>query len=158
MADTGKKIDRYIDSLLSQAEVPDTSPEFTKFLMERVGREYRSALEERKRDRIARYIIGFLTIFILGVSITIGYVFGSKESTTSSPVVDISPAVETSRDYLQRFIDFVLGMPAGLFDMLGLSLMPQTVSIILSVVGIIALFAAADRVFLKGKFINTSGK
>ncbi|MGA2667769.1 MAG: hypothetical protein ABSF32_02500 [Ignavibacteria bacterium] len=152
MPDNSKKIEEYIDNALRRSSVYITSANFTSVLMERVAAENKTAIEELKRDRIAKYIIGTFISLTLFVTIIIGYLSGgevnSKIETTS---VRIQPTIETSSNYVQQFVGYIKSFSMGILNYLGLSATPKTLSILLSFLLIFALYLVADRIFLKGR-------
>jgi uncharacterized membrane protein len=152
MADNNRKIEEYIDNALRRSSIYNTSANFTSVLMERVTAESKTAVEELKRDRIAKYIIGTFISLTLFVTVIIGYLSGGEvNSKIETSRVRIQPTIETSSDYVQQFVGYIKTFSMGILNYLGLSATPKALSILLSLLFVFALYLAADRIFLKGR-------
>jgi hypothetical protein len=151
--DFDKIFNTFLDNRLRRADVNKTSDNFTKLLMERVNNENKTAVEEIKTDRLAKYIIGgfsFLT-FLAAIFAGLYSSSGSKGKTGS---ISFEPTLQTSTNYFLSFYESISTFFVNLFGMLGLHVSMQTVIIIGGLILAFALFYAADRLLLRGKLVN----
>ena len=153
MTDIKRNIDRFLDEKLRSSGVSGTSDAFGGFLMNRIADENKKILAENKSDRIVKYMIGSFTALLIGITVLMGLLSGSSSSVHSSreTAVNFSPAIESSNNYLERFISFVQNIFAGLLNLLGISASSKSFSIILMVVAVVMLFLAADKFLMRGK-------
>jgi hypothetical protein len=137
---------------LRRSPLTRTSVNFTQSLMEKAAAERRYAVEDIKRDRIAKYIIGIFISLILAVTIMIGY--ASKREVSSgieTSSVKIQPTIETSTNYLQKFSELIESASLKVISILGFSANSDMLTIIFYIILLIAFYLAADRIFLKGR-------
>jgi hypothetical protein len=156
--DFDKILNTFIENKLRKAEVKKTSDNFTQLLMQRVNTESKEALEEGKRDRIAKYIIGAFSFLAIIFTVLTG-ILGTSQSSKSSVSKNISfePAIDTSSNYFWRFWDTISSFFTKIFDALGLSISIETLSIIGGLILVVTLFFLADRIFLRGKLKSQQG-
>ena len=153
-----RKIDDFIENKLKRASLARTSGDFTSHLMNKVQSEYKTAVEEAKRDRIAKYIIGIFCSLILVITIMVGYLAKSDVSSTiESTNIKIEPTIVTSTNYFQQFITFIQNLFINILSFFGLTVSLQSVNIIAGLIVIFTLFLVADRIFLKGKLRSIHG-
>ena len=147
-----KHIDDFIENKLRKSPLVKTSGNFTAMLMEKIQAEGKLALEETKSDRIAKYIIGGVSSLIIGFTVLIAYLTGSKDtSTTDATGIDISPALHSSNNYFERFTSFIESIFIKSLELVGLSASSKTVSITLTILGIVCMFLLAERYLIRGK-------
>ena len=147
-----RKIDEFIESKLRQAKLENTSSDFSRFVMKRVSSEYKSYVEEEKRDRVAKYIIGAFSSLMVVFTFILGYLAKSDiNSTVKSTGINIEPTVETSNNIVLQFLGYIQNFFVNVLAMLGLTATPQTISMIVGLVLVVAFYFLADRYFLKGK-------
>ena len=147
-----RKIDEFIESKLRQAKPENTSSDFSRFVMKRVSSEYKSYVEEEKRDRVAKYIIGAFSSLMVVFTFILGYLAKSDiNSTVKSTGINIEPTVETSNNIVLQFLGYIQNFFVNVLAMLGLTATPQTISMIVGLVLVVAFYFLADRYFLKGK-------
>jgi len=161
MSDTNRKIEEFIDEKLRGSRLTRTSDNFTQLLMKRAAAEHKSALEEGKWDRLVKYIIGSFSTGIIAFTIVLGFISGSSGSVSNKTRgIDIGPAVETSNNYLERFLSFIesgfLNVMNFILNIFGLSANSRTFTAILLVVLIISVFLVAERFILRGR-LRSSG-
>ncbi len=161
MSDTNRKIEEFIDEKLRGSRLARTSDNFTQLLMKRAAAEHISALEEGKWDKLVKYIIGSFSMGIIALTVVLGYISGSSGSVSNKPRgIDIGPAVETSNNYLERFLSFFesafLSVMNFVLNLFGLSANPKTFTIILLVVLVISVFLVAERFVLRGRLRSPS--
>jgi hypothetical protein len=149
--DNNKRIDKYLEDKLRGSEIHKTSGDFTKGLMFRISEENKLALEESKRDRIAKYVIGSFSSLVIIFTIIIGYLSGSQSSVKTSNSFSIEPTIETSNNYLNQFLTFISGIFNKTLELLGLSLSSQTAAIVVGSLIAVSLFLLADRVFIRSR-------
>lgn len=147
-----RKIEDFINGKLRHSKLESTSSGFTQFVMKRAGMEYKSFAAEEKRDRAAKYIIGVFSGLMLMITVIIGYMAKSQFSSgIKSTGVSFEPTVETSNNFLQNLPTYIQAFFMKVLGYFGLSLSPQSVSIIIGLILIAVFYFIADRIFLKGK-------
>jgi hypothetical protein len=147
-----KQTDQFIENKLRKSALKKTSGDFTKMLMERVRTENKAVLEETKRDRIAKYVIGSFSTFIIGFTILIGYM-GSKNSvsTNRETGVNLDSTFETSNNFLQQFLSYIQSFFLQVLEFFGVSVNPKTMLIAMVVILVVAVFFIGERIFIRGK-------
>lgn len=154
-----RKIEEYIENNLRRSSLIHTSEGFTSRLMQKVTAESRSAIEEIKRERIAKYIITFFITMALGVTVIIGLLTGGEvNSKIESTNVSIEPTIETSSNYIHQFVNFIASSSVSVLNFLGLTATPKTLNIILYLLGVFILYIIADRIFLRGRLKSSTVK
>lgn len=147
-----RKIEEFINSKLRQAKLENTSSDFNSFVMKRVSSEYKSYVEEEKRDRVAKYIIGAFSTLMVIFTFILGFLAKSDiNSAAQSTGISIEPTVETSNGIVMQFLSYIQNFFVNVLAMLGLTATPQTVSLIIGFILVVVFYFLADRVFLKGK-------
>lgn len=148
-----KHIDDFIESKLRKSRTVSASGSFTSMLMEKIQAEGKLAIEETKRDKLAKYLIGGFSLLVLGLTVLIAYLSGSHgRSTSETTGIDISPALQSSNNIFGRFTDFIESVFIRALELVGLSASSKTIGIILTVIGIVCMFLLAERFLLRGKF------
>ena len=146
-----KKIDEFLDEKLRKAGGFTLPADFSKNLMVRINEESAQVREELKTNKLAKYILGGFSSFVIGLTILLGLLSGSKSQVTAPGRFNIEPTLETSNDYINRFFTFISDTFTKAVGLLGLSSSPHTVELIAALVIAFVLFMAADRIFIKGK-------
>jgi hypothetical protein len=147
-----RKIDGFIEGKLRQTKLESTSSDFKQFVMKRVKSEYKTYAEEERRDRIAKYIIGIFSAMMVGFTFVLGYLAKSDfSSTVESTGITIEPTVETSNNILQQFPGYIQNFFVNALGLLGLTVSPQSINLIVGLILVILFYFLADRVFLKGR-------
>jgi len=149
--DDNKKIDNIIEGRLRRAETFKPSGNFTRGLMFKIIDENKLVLEESKQNRIAKYVIGSFSFFVIAFTIIIGIVSGSRPVTKTAGTFSIEPTIETSNNLLNQFLSYIQVFFNKILEILGLSISTQTVGIVVGLIIAISLFMLADKVFVKGK-------
>ncbi len=152
MRDNKKYIDEILEAKLRKSRLSEAPGDFTSHLMKRITAENKALLEERKSDRVVKYVIGSFSFLML--AFTFGLVIISKTASVNSNETDgigfdilhtLNSILDTMIYYIQIFFTNVLGL-------LGLSLGSSSVNIILIVVLVAAVYLIGERLFLRGKF------
>ena len=153
MKDKEKYIDGFIENKLRKSELKKTSGDFTRMLMERVNAENKSVLEETKRDRIAKYIIGTFSTLIIGFTVMLGYI-GSKSSVSTGREtgVNLDSTFETSNNFFQQFLNYIELFFLKSLEFFGVSMNPKTVLIAMVVIFVVAVFFFGEKLFIRGKY------
>ena len=113
--------------------------------------ENKLALVESKQNRIAKYIIGSFSFFVIVFTIIIGIVSGSRPELKPPGQFFDLPTIETSNNYLNQFLSYIQGFFNKVLEILGLSVSTQTVGIVVGLIIAISLFMLADKIFIRGK-------
>ena len=157
MQNTNRKIEEFIDEKLRSSQLSMTSGDFGVHLMKRLAEEQKTALEQRKGDKLVKYAIGSFSFLILGLTVSLGYLSGSTASANNtSRGINLGPAVETSNNYVERFIGFFQSVFVNILNFFGLSANPKTFTIIAVVLLVISVFLVAERFVLRGRFRSSS--
>ncbi len=159
MVNGKKSIDQFLDERLRRsASRNTTSSDFTTHVMKQVQTEYQFAVAEQRRDRIAKYIIGAFSFFTIAVALILGYFSRSQVSqTVESTNIKIQPTIETSNTFLQQFVAFIQNVFTDALSLLGLTISARTVTILIVLVIVFALYFLADRFIIKGKLRSNQG-
>jgi hypothetical protein len=147
-----RKIEEFTDSKLRQAKLENTSFDFRQFVMKRVISEYKTYAEEEKRDRTAKYIIGIFSAMVVGFTFIVGFLAKSDlSSKVESTGISIEPTVETSNNILQQFLVYIQNFFVNVLGLLGLTVSPQSINIIVGLLLVIVFYFLADKFLLKGR-------
>ena len=157
MANTNRKIEEFIDGKLRSSRIERTSDNFSALLMKRIAVEHKSALEESKSDRLVKYAIGSFSMLIIGFTLVLGFISGTTSSAGSRQNgIDIGPAMETSNNYLELFLSFIQSVFVGALNFLGVTFSSRTITIVLLIALVAAVFLIGERFVLRGK-LRSSG-
>lgn len=152
MINTQKKIEEYIDNKLRSSVLSRPSDNFNRFLMEKVAAEYRVYASEAKTDRIIKYAIGSFVTIVIGIIVLFGIVSKpSQQPVGNTTGINISPAVQTSSNYLEKFISFIQTIFIDALGSLGLTITPSTITLFLVGLLVIGLFLMGEKLLLKGR-------
>lgn len=151
--DFDKIFNTFLDKRLRRADVNKTSDNFTKLLMERINAESKTAAEEVKTDRLAKYIVGGFSFLTLIVTILAG-IFSTSDSKVETGKISFEPTLQTSTNYFQRFYESISSFFVDMLSLLGLRVSVQTAVIIGGLLLSAVLFFAADRLLLRGRLAN----
>lgn len=151
MRDKNKYIEDFIESRLRKSGLKRASGDFSKHLMKRITAENKALLEERKSDRIVKYAIGSFSFFMLAFTVVLGII--SKTASVSSP--DSAgvgfDSVQTSNSLINSLVYYVQEFFINILKFFGVTISSGTVTIILVVVLLVAVFLIGERFILKGK-------
>ena len=151
MRDKNKFIEDFIESRLRNSSLERASGDFTKHLMKRITAENKALMEERKSDRIVKYAIGSFSFLMLAFTVVLGIV--SKTANVSSP--DSAgvgfDSVQTSNSLIDTMVYYVQEFFINILKFFGVSISSGTVTIIMVVILLVAVFLIGERFILKGK-------
>ena len=74
MRDKNKYIDEILEAKLRKSKLSSATGDFTSHLMKRITAENKALLEERKSDRVVKYIIGSFSFLMLAFTFTLGFI------------------------------------------------------------------------------------
>lgn len=151
--DFDKIFNTFLDKRLRRADVNKTSDNFTKLVMERVNNENKTAVEEIKTDRLAKYIIGGFSFLTFVAAIFAG-IYSSSGTGVKTGSISFEPTLQTSTNYFQSFYETISTFFVNLFGVFGLHVSFQTAIIIGGLILAFGLFFAADRFLIRGKLAN----
>ena len=150
--DNNKKIDEFIEAKLrSSGSGYSPAGDFNKNLMVRIREENTLALADLKQNKLAKYILGGFISFVIGFTVLLGYLSGSKAPATTSGRFNIEPTIETSNNYLNQFITGIENVFSKTMEYLGLSANTRTIEIIAGLLIAFALFMLADKFLVRGR-------
>jgi hypothetical protein len=151
MREKNKFIEDFIESKLSKSELKRTTGDFTKHLMNRITAENKALMEERKSDRIVKYAIGSFSFFMLAFTVVLGIV--SKTASVTSP--DSAgvgfDSVQTSNSMIETMVYYIQEFFVNILRFFGVTISSGTVTIMLVVILLVAVFLIGERFILKGK-------
>lgn len=152
MRDKNKYIEEFIESKLRKSGLKKTSGDFTVHLMKRITAENKALLEERKSDRIVKYAIGSFSFFVLAFTFALG-IISKTEGVKSSDSTGVGfDTVQTSNSLIDRMVYYIESFFMSILNFFGLSISTSSLSIILIVVLVVAVFLIGERLFLRGRF------
>lgn len=151
MRDKNKYIEDFIESRLRNSTLKRSSGDFTNHLMKRINAENKAFLEERKSDRIVKYAIGSFSFLMLAFTFVLGFVSKTPSvSSTDSAEVGLD-SVQTSNSLIDSMVYYIQGFFVNILKFFGVSLSSGTVTIILVIILLVAIFLIGERFILKGK-------
>ncbi len=151
MRDKNKYIEDFIESKLRKSRLNKTSGDFTSHLMKRITAENKAFLEERKSERIVKYAIGSFSFFMLAITVGIGVLSkasGVKTGDTGGVGFD---SVTTSNSFIDKLVYYVEALFVNILNFFGLSIDSGSVTILLVILLVVAVFLLGERLFLRGK-------
>lgn len=151
MRDKNKILDEAIESGLRKSRSYRASGDFTAHLMKRIAAENKSILEERKSDRIVKYVIGSFSFLMLGFTFLLG-MMSKTASVNSDDTGGLAfNTMQRSNSILETMISYIQGAFTSLLSFFGLSLSSGSINIILVVVLVAIVYLVGERLFLRGK-------
>jgi hypothetical protein len=152
MRDKEKYIEEFLESRLRKSELKRTSGDFTGHLMKRITAENKALLEERKSDRIVKYAIGSFSFLMLAFTIGIG-IISKRETNATSDASGIGfDTMQTSNSFIETVLIYIQRFFMGVLEFFGVSMSPGSVTIMLVVILVVAIFFIGERVLLRGKY------
>ena len=150
--DNNKKIDEFIEAKLrSSGSGYSLSGDFGKNLMVRIREEHALARQEMRQNKLVKYFIGGFCSFVIGLTVLLGLLSGSKAPATSSGKFNIEPTIETSNNYLNRFFGYMGDVFNKAMELLGLTTSSRTVELVVALLIAFVLFMLADKIFVRGR-------
>ena len=151
MREKSKYIDDITDSRLRTSRLSKTSGDFTKHLMQRISAENKALVEERKSERIVKYVIGSFSMLIIGFTVMLGILSGaSRQSADETAGISFS-TVQTSNSLIEQLLFYIQSFFLKALNFFGISLDSGTLNIILIIALLVAVFMAGERLFTRGK-------
>lgn len=151
MRDKNKYIDDFIDSKLKKSRLDRTSGDFTSHLMQRISAENKALLSERKSDRIVKYAIGSFSFFMLAITVGLGVLSKTAGSRTGSSTGVGFDSVSTSNSFIEKLVYYVEAFFFNILNFFGVSMDSSSLTIVLVIVLVVAVFLFGERLFLRGK-------
>lgn len=151
MRDKNKYIDEIIDAKLRKSSVSMPSGDFTAHLMKRITAENKALMEERKSDRVVKYIIGSFSFLMLAFTFTLG-ILSKNAAVNSEETSGIAfDTVQRSNSWLETMVFYIQGFFAEVLSFFGVTLSPGSVNIILVVILVALVYLVGERLFLRSK-------
>ena len=152
MRDQNKHIDELLESKLKKSGLKSISGDFTGHLMKRIAAENKALLEERKSEKIVKYAIGSFSFLMLAITVGLG-VLSKKSVVSPSESSGVGfDSVQTSNSFIDSMVYYIQGFFMNVLEFFGVSLDRSSVTIMLVVVLVIAVFMIGERLFLRGKY------
>lgn len=151
MRDKNKYIEDFIDSRLRRSVLKKTSGDFSSHLMQRISSENKALLSERKSDRIVKYAIGSFSFFMLAITVGLGILSKTAGSRSGNSTGVGFDSVSTSNSFIDKLVYYVEALFVNILNFFGLSVDPGSVTILLVILLVVAVFLLGERLFLRGK-------
>ncbi len=152
MRDKEKYIEDFLESRLRRSDLKRTSGDFTGHLMKRITAENKALLEERKSDRIVKYAIGSFSFMMLAFTFGLG-IMSKRQSAGTSDATGIGfDTMQTSNSFIETVLMYIQRFFMGVLEFFGVSISPGSVTIMLVVILVAAIFFIGERVLLRGRF------
>lgn len=151
MRDKNKFIEDFIESKLRKSGLKRASGDFTTHLMQRITAENKALMEEKKSDRIVKYAIGSFSFLMLAFTFVLGFISKSSKITSSDSAGVGFDSVQTSTSLIETMVYYIQEFFISILRFFGVSLSSGTVTIILVVVLLVAVFLIGERFIMKGK-------
>ena len=151
MRDKNKILDEAIEAGLRKCRSFKASGDFTQHLMKRIAAENKSILEERRSDRIVKYVIGTFSFLMLGFTFMLGMMSKSASVSTDDSGGLAFNTMRRSNSILETMVSYIQEMFTSVLSFFGLSLSSGSINIILVVVLVAIVYLVGERLFLRGK-------
>ena len=152
MRDKEKYIEDFLESRLRRSDLKSTSGDFTGHLMKRITAENKALLEERKSDRIVKYAIGTFSFLMLAFTFGLGIISKTQTAATTESSGIGFETMQTSNSFIETSADLCSKFFMSVLEFFGVSISPGSVTIMLVVILVVAIFFIGERVFLRGRF------
>ena len=152
MRDNNKYIDEILDSKLRKSRLSNATGDFTSHLMKRITAENKALMEEKKSDRVVKYIIGSFSFLMLAFTFAMG-ILSKRAAVNSDESAGIAfDTMQRSNSILDTMVYYIQSFFTSVLSFFGVSLSGSSVNIILVVVLVAAVYLVGERLFLRGKF------
>jgi hypothetical protein len=149
MRDKDKIIDEALEARLRKSRSYKASGDFTQHLMKRIMAENKALQEERKSDRVVKYIIGSFSFLMLAFTFLLGYI--SKSASGSESTGEVFETVQRSNSLLSSMVYYVQVFFRNVLEFFGVSLSSSSINIILVVLLVAVIYLVGERLLLRGK-------
>ena len=152
MRDNNKYIDEILDSKLRKSRLSNATGDFTSHLMKRITAENKALMEEKKSDRVVKYIIGSFSFLMLAFTFTMGFLSkraGVNSDETTGVAFD---TMQRSNSILDTMVYYIQSFFTSVLSFFGVTLSGSSVNIILVVILVAAVYLVGERLFLRGKY------
>ncbi len=152
MRDKNKILDEAIEAGLRKSRNYRASGDFTQHLMKRIAAENKSILEERRSDRIVKYVIASFSFLMLGFTFMLGMMSKSASVNADDNGGLAFNTMQRSNSIVETLVGYIQGIFTTVLSFFGLSLSSGSINIILVVVLVAIVYLVGERLFLRGKF------
>ena len=151
MREKNKYIDEIIDAKLRKSSLSTASGDFTSHLMKRITAENKALMEEKKSDRVVKYIIGSFSFMMLAFTFAIGFMSKSAGVNTDETTGVAFDTMQRSSSWLETMVYYIQGFFTNVLSFFGLSLSSSSINIILVVILVAVIYLVGEHLFLRGK-------
>ncbi len=151
MRDKNKYIDEIIDAKLRKSSLKDTSGDFTQHLMKRIIAENKALAEERKGDRIVKYVIGSFSFLMIAFTFTLGFIARSSRVSNEESGSIAFDTMQRSNSILETLVYYVESFFSNVLSFFGVSLSSGSVNIILVVALVALVYFIGERLIMKSR-------
>lgn len=151
MRDKNKFIDEIIDAKLKKSSLKNTTGDFAQHLMKRITAENKALAEERKSDRIVKYVIGSFSFFMIAFTFALGFLSRKSTSGSNESTGIAFDTMQRSTSFFENMVFYIQDFFTKALSFFGLSLSSGSVNIILVVVLIAVIYLVGERLIMRGK-------
>lgn len=151
MRDKNKFIEEIIETRLRKSSLKQPSGDFTSHLMKRITAENKALMEQRKSDRIVKYIIGSFSFLMLAFTVTLGMLSKTASVTGEESTGIAFDTVQRSNSWLETMVFYIQGFFADALSFFGVTLSSGTINIMLVVILVAVIYILGERLFIRSK-------
>ncbi|MEO8515089.1 MAG: hypothetical protein ABI543_16145 [Ignavibacteria bacterium] len=151
MRDKNKYIDEVLDAKLRKSKLSAATGDFTSHLMNRITAENKALMEERKSDRVVKYVIGSFSFVMLAFTFALGFISKNAAVNSDESTGIAFDTMQRSNSILDTMIYYIQSFFTNVLSFFGVSLSSSSINIILVVILVAAVYLIGERLFLRGK-------
>lgn len=152
MTNGKKRIDELIEQKLSRSALAKPRDDFQKLLMQRITQEHKKLVEESRKEKIVKYVLGSFSTFMIGFTIVMGYLYGKSGAADTG----LNTTVERSNTLVGRLVYAVQSLFLTVLDFFGVSISPATLNVAIIIILVISVFLIGERLFLRGRYKSST--
>src|SRR6187431_2195094 len=122
MRDNNKYIDEILDSKLRKSRLSNATGDFTSHLMKRITAENKALMEEKKSDRVVKYIIGSFSFLMLAFTFAIGFISKSGAVSSDESTGVAFDTMQRSNSILDTMVYYIQSFFTSVLSFFGVSL------------------------------------
>jgi hypothetical protein len=147
MTNGNKKIDEFIDQKLKSSSLIQPREDFTALLMQKAVLEHKRLVEENRKEKIVKFVLGSFSTFMIGFTIVVGYLSGKSGASNTGETTIVQ-----SNTLVGRLVTAVQSLFITVLDFFGVSISATTLNIALIILLVIGVYLLGERLFLRGKY------
>jgi len=151
MRDKNKFIDEIIDAKLRKSSLKQASGDFTSHLMKRITAENKALMEEKKSDRVVKYIIGSFSFLMLAFTFALGIMSKTAAVNSDESTGVAFDTMQRSNTWLETMFYYIQSFFGNVLSFFGITLSSGSINVILVVVLVAVVYLVGERLFIRGK-------